>query len=305
MMNEFEDYKLTVFEIERFAIHDGPGIRTVVFLKGCPLHCPWCSNPESQQRRRQLFYREDRCVRCGCCAAACPHGNIRLEKGQLKIDRLACVSCGSCEEVCPNQAIWVVGQQMKAGQVISIIKRDRDYYESSGGGVTFSGGEAFAQFDGLMALLKLAKREKLHTAVETCGQVPLAHVREAFPLIDLFLFDLKHSDPEKLYRTTGADWSTVYGNLIEIANRAPEKVIIRVPVIPGFNDDALAEIFRIALDLGIRRVHLLPYHTLGKDKYKRLGLDFSYPCDTMLRKEDLFTDQEKGLKMGLEVTIGG
>lgn len=305
MTSKLNNYRLTVIEIERFAVHDGPGIRTVVFLKGCPLRCQWCSNPESQQRLAQLFYREDRCVGCGRCAAACPRGNIRLVDGRLRIDRSACVACGHCEEACPNQALWVVGKTMTAGEVISLVLRDKDYYDSSEGGVTFSGGEAFAQFEGLMALLKLAKEAGLRTAVETCGQVPLEHIREALPLVDLFLFDLKHSDPSRLRQATGADWATVYGNLQLIAESAPDKVVVRVPVIPGFNRDALEEIFRIAVNLGIKRVHLLPYHTLGKDKYKRLGQDYPYPCETMLRKEDLLPEQEMGCRMGLEVVIGG
>lgn len=223
----------------------------------------------------------------------------------MRIDRSACVACGCCEEACPNEALWVVGKTMTAGEVISLLLRDKDYYDSSEGGVTFSGGEAFAQFEGLMALLRLAKEAGLRTAVETCGQVPSEHIREALPWVDLFLFDLKHPDPVRLRQATGADWATVYGNLRWLAGSAPEKVVVRVPVIPGFNREALGEIFRIAVSLGIKRVHLLPYHTLGKDKYTRLGLDYPYPCETMLRKEDLIPERETGCRMGLDVAIGG
>ena len=190
---------------------------------------------------------------------------------------------------------------------MEILLRDRDYYLNSGGGVTFSGGEAFTQFEGLMDLLIQCKNEKLHTSVETCGQVNLDKIKQALPLIDLFLFDIKHTDKDLLQKETGANLDTILTNLRYISSKSANKVTIRVPVIPGFNfnENTLREIFMLAKENRIKCVHLLPYHTLGKDKYEQLGLTYPYPCEQILAKEELFPFKEMGEKMGLEIRIGG
>lgn len=187
------------------------------------------------------------------------------------------------------------------------LLRDKAYYQNSGGGITFSGGEAFMQSDGLMELLTRCKNEGLHTAVETCGQADQGNIRKAYPLTDLFLFDLKHTDKALLRQETGADWDTILANLRYIAGRNPAKVTLRIPVIPGFNfhEKTLGDLFALAAGLHISHIHLLPYHTLGKDKYAQLGLPYPYPYETMLAPRDLLPFQVAGRRKGLDVRIGG
>ena len=237
MMNKYKvsENRLSIMEIERFAVHDGPGIRTVVFLQGCPLHCPWCSNPESQKRKPHLLHVKNKCIGCGRCEAICPRGNIAIQDHFPVFNRQACVACKACERICPQNAIKFVGESITSSEIMEILLRDRDYYLNSGGGVTFSGGEAFTQFEGLMDLLIQCKNEKLHTSVETCGQVNLDKIKQALPLIDLFLFDIKHTDKDLLQKETGANLDTILTNLRYISSKSANKVTIRVPVIPGFN----------------------------------------------------------------------
>jgi pyruvate formate lyase activating enzyme len=253
--------KVSIMEIERFAIHDGPGIRTVVFLQGCPLRCPWCSNPESQEIRAHLLYIVNHCTGCGKCYQACPNGAISFD-GHPVFDREKCVLCTACADACPHHAIKTVGKSVAVSDILDIVQRDKDYYDNSGGGVTFSGGEPFVQFDGLMELLTGCKKVGIHTAIETCGQVAPAKIKQAFPLVDLFLFDIKHTDKDILKATTGADTNLVLDNLRFIATNNRDKVIIRIPVIPGFNNNLkdIERIFHLALQLEVKRIDLLPYH---------------------------------------------
>lgn len=298
---------VSLLEIERFALHDGPGIRTVVFLQGCPLHCPWCANPESQRQQPRLLHNRRKCTGCGRCTACCPSGNITLRDGHPVFRRAGCTGCRTCAAHCPEEAIRFAGTTVSTARIMETLLRDKDYYLSSGGGVTFSGGEAFMQFEGLTDLLRRCRAAGLHTAVETCGQVPGEKLKQAYPLTDLFLFDIKHTDREKLKKTTGADLETILSNLRYLAAQNPGHVTIRVPVIPGFNAEMkiLEEIFTLAVENRIRRVHLLPYHTLGKDKYEQMGLPYLYPEHAMLTKETLLPFREAGEKRGLEIRIGG
>ena len=249
----------------------------------------------------------NKCIGCGRCEAICPRGNIAIQDHFPVFNRQACVACKACERICPQNAIKFVGESITSSEIMEILLRDRDYYLNSGGGVTFSGGEAFTQFEGLMDLLIQCKNEKLHTSVETCGQVNLDKIKQALPLIDLFLFDIKHTDKDLLQKETGANLDTILTNLRYISSKSANKVTILVPVIPGFNfnENTLREIFMLAKENRIKCVHLLPYHTLGKDKYEQLGLTYPYPCEQMLAKEELFPFKEMGEKMGLEIRIGG
>lgn len=196
---------------------------------------------------------------------------------------------------------------MSVSSILDIICRDKEYYQQSGGGVTISGGEAFVQYDGLTELLVHCKAEGLHTAIETSGQVSIDKIIKIIPLVDLFLFDIKHIDSRILKKETLGNLDIILGNLQYIASQNPEKVIIRVPVLPNFNykPDIIKEIFRMALNLGIREVHLLPYHTLGRDKYMQMGLPYTFACDRMLTKEDLLPLKRMGEDMCLNVKIGG
>lgn len=298
---------VSVLEIERFAVHDGPGIRTVVFLQGCPLHCPWCANPESQSLKSQLRYLKKTCIQCGSCIASCPSGNIVFVEGYPIFRSSNCVSCGICVDACPQNAVRFSSLSFTVSQVLETVLRDKDYYDNSGGGVTFSGGEAFLQFDGLMEMLMLSKSYNIHTAVETCGHVTPDRIRKALPWVDLFLFDIKHADPEILKSVVGADFRIIETNLRFIATNAPHKIIARVPVIPGFNfnDSDMKDIFNLLLNLGVKQVHLLPYHTLGVDKYIQLGLSYPYPYKKMLTMEDLRSTYDMAKSMGLDACLGG
>lgn len=298
---------LTLLEIERFAIHDGPGIRTVVFLQGCPLHCTWCSNPESQQVHPHLLYRSHRCVGCGKCVAACPSGNIAFESKRPVFNRKACGACKACAQICPQNAIQFAGSLRSIDSIMDILRRDKAYYVDSGGGVTLSGGEAFQQFEGLMELLSRCQKENIHTAVETCGQVELSKIEAAYPLTDLFLFDIKQTNHALLKKETGANLRVILNNLNYIAGLNPDKIILRMPILPGFNftRHAIEQVFRLASERKIKRVHLLPYHTLGKDKYEQMGLTYAFPQHEILSKEALIPFQELGEKMNLQIQIGG
>ncbi|SEO86621.1 glycyl-radical enzyme activating protein [Propionispora vibrioides] len=299
---------MRVFDIERFAIHDGSGIRTVVFLQGCPLRCPWCANPESWHIETRLMYIKSKCVACGRCASVCPVDAIKLSDNRLNIDRRACTTCGACVEVCPHNALYLAGKVMTTSEILRIVMRDHDYYRNSGGGITLSGGEPFFQFQGALALLRESKEAGLHTAVETTGQVNPLQFCQAIPLVDQFLFDLKHCDPVILKEFTGGDLSLIKQNLQAAAEQKAEMIILRVPVVPGFNNnqDTIDGIYKIALENNISTVHLLPYHTLGKSKFAQLGLEYPYKDELpMLKNEELVPFCEIGKAKGLAVRIGG
>lgn len=301
------EHRLSIMEIERFAVHDGPGIRTVVFLQGCPLHCPWCSNPESQKRKPYLFHLNNKCIGCGCCAKTCSQGHISVREQFPVFNRKACTACRTCADICPQNAIKFVGESFSSAEIMQMILRDKEYYFHSGGGITFSGGEAFTQFEGLMELLFQCRKEGLHTAVETCGQVDIKLIKQALPLVDVFLFDVKHTNGELLKKKTGGDWEVILANLRYISGENPDKITIRVPVIPdfNFNEETILDIFSLTAENHIKHVHLLPYHTLGKDKYEQIGLSYPYPHLHMLTREELLPFREIGEKMGLEIRIGG
>lgn len=299
---------LKIFDIQRFSIHDGPGIRTTVFFNGCPLHCPWCSNPESQRGRTELMHFARKCTHCGRCFRACPNGAIRFspEEGPL-IDRSKCIRCGTCAKACLSDAMRMSGKEVSVQDVMKVVRRDNHYYQKSGGGMTASGGEPFLQPEGLAALLKSAKEEGITTAVETTGNVPAGAFEKAAGLVDTYLFDLKHSDPERLHKVTGGNLSLILDNLRRALKEKESQVIIRVPVIPGFNFDpeSLKGIYQLALAQGAHQVDLLAYHVLGRSKYTQLGLSYRQEGEKGLDKKELVPYAQIGLQMGLDVTING
>ena len=261
-----------VFDIEKFAIHDGPGIRTAVFFKGCPLHCLWCHNPESQSPRPEIFFNSEKCIGCGWCFQNCPEQCHVMEDGNHMFKRDKCRRCGVCTEKCYAGALEVAGKEMSAEEVMAEVMKDKVFYETSNGGMTLSGGEPMAQFSFCKELLSLAKKNGLHTAIETCGYAPWDEYEQILPLVDLFLFDVKATSPEKHKEFTGVDNILIRNNLDKLA-AAGAKIVLRCPLIPGVNDDDehLDAIGALAERIRPLEVNVEPYHPLGVNKSKRLG----------------------------------
>lgn len=297
---------INVTNIERFATHDGPGVRTTLFLKGCPLFCPWCANPETQSVKSTMFHNAVRCVGCRLCERACPHQAITFAQGNFTYREDRCQRCGACERVCLQDAIAFQGKEMTLEAIMAELCRDRDYYENSGGGITFSGGEPFVQQEALWELLRACKQEGFHTAVETTGNYSRDLLIRMMPLIDLFLFDFKHPDDAILRTVTGADGALIKENLRYLLKVDPQKVIVRIPVIPGFNyeKDTLESALRYLKSIGVCEVNLLPYHTLGKVKYEKMGKPYTL-SNEMLQKEDLMCYLEYARQLGMQANIGG
>jgi glycyl-radical enzyme activating protein len=273
-----------VFEIQRFAIHDGPGIRTSVFLKGCPLRCLWCHNPEGQSAEPQLFYLPEKCIACRYCEGACRRGNHSFVAGTHLFDRANCAGCGECTRECYARALELSGREMTVSQVLAQALKDRDFYAASGGGLTLSGGEPMQQFDFALALLKAAHQAGLHTCLETSGCSSTARYLEIRPWVDLFLYDIKETDPARHRQYTGVSNDLILANLLaldaECARSAGAALVLRCPIIPGLNDraDHFAALARLAEQLShLVEIHILPYHPLGGSKRQRLGLAPALP----------------------------
>ena len=269
----------TVFDVKKFSIHDGPGIRTTVFFKGCPLHCWWCHNPESQSPEPELMVRPDRCIQCGACLDVCPHGAISRSAGAISTDSDKCTVCGTCAEACCAEAREIVGREMTVAQVMAEIERDVPFYDESGGGVTFSGGEPLLQPDFLLALLQACWEREIHTALDTCGFAPWATLDRIREYVDLFLYDLKLLDDARHQTFTGASNEPIIRNL-QALSRHGHHVVLRVPVIPGVNDgeEDVCQIGRFAASLpDLCQVDLLPYHHTAVQKYERLHKTYRLP----------------------------
>lgn len=297
-----------VFNIQRYAVHDGPGIRTTVFLKGCPLYCLWCDNPESHQIEPQIVFWEDRCIHCGACLSACLRSAIHEDNhGDKQVDLPRCDFCGACIGQCYADALEQVGELKSVSEVLAIVEEDQPFYDESGGGMTLSGGEPLAQPEFTRSLLQGARACGIHTAIETCGYAPWPVWESLLPFLDLILYDLKETDAMPHEDYTGVSNELILENLRRLsASGIP--VIVRRPVIPGYNDNAqsIHALGRFVQGLGkIDEIDLLPYHRLGQKKYQRLGQEYVLGDTPTMKEEEVIEFRDILHSYGLEVKIGG
>ncbi len=327
----------TVFNIQKFSLNDGPGIRTVVFLKGCPLHCLWCSNPESQSPKPQILWDEKKCLHCGHCVLTCPEGavhridphgalvgeaaklagtlesataqqtdamkgaNASAEQFRIHVDHHHCTGCGHCLKECPGKALKTEGETKTVADVLRVVMQDLAFYEESGGGITLSGGELLMQPRFASALLKEAKKNGLDTAVETTGFAVPAVFNEVTKDVDHFMIDLKHWDERAHVKWTGVSNRYPLQNM-KHATETGKDVLPRIPVIPGVNDspeDAAGFVKRLQ-EAGASKVQLLPFHQFGENKYAQLGKDYAFTDVKALKQEDLEEYRQIFLKAGID-----
>ena len=302
------DYKAegVVFDIQRFSLHDGPGIRTIVFLKGCPLSCKWCSNPESQHVNPTIMFDAESCIHCGRCMAACQQGAIAVGN-QNFIDYSKCIGCGECASACPAGALTLKGERMTVESVVKVLKKDVITYRESNGGITLSGGEPLVQWKFATELLKACKAQGWHTAIETTGYGSEEALESVFPYIDEVLLDCKSTKDDVHKAFTGVTTEKIKNNAKRITQLA--HTIIRVPTIPGVNatEEDFENVCAYARELtGVDTIHILPYHTLGENKYKMMGVDYPMPEEIKpLDEEDAIPFKEIVEKNGFRCKIGG
>ena len=299
----------TIFNIQRFSTEDGPGIRTTVFMKGCPLRCIWCANPESQRGRPEVAHRDAKCRGCGHCEQTCPRGAIALTAADGAahpvIDRSRCVVCGSCVGACTAGALHVYGEVKTVDEVFDVVKRDVGYYESSGGGLTVSGGEALLQADFTAALFARCRRLGIPTALDTCGFCPTEEIDKLEGLVDLVLFDLKLMDPEAHRRYVGVDNAPILRNLARFREMGAE-IFIRIPLIPDITDTAenLTATAQFIRDFDpALHIDLLPYHKYGVNKYASLDRPYELPDAVRQSTEKLEACKAIFDSMGLDCAL--
>ena len=269
--------KAKIVDIKRFAVHDGDGIRTTVFFKGCPLKCVWCHNPESISFNVQLAYYENKCISCGECANVCPTNAQKMINGNHIFDRELCISCGKCEEVCFGSALQLYGKEMTVEELLPVLLEDKDFYESSGGGVTISGGECLIYPDFCCELLKKLKENGVHTAIDTCGFASKEAIDKVMPYTDIFLYDIKSFDEDVHIKCTGQSNKTVLENL-EYIDRCGKQIEIRIPYVPGYNSNQIEKIAEfLSWIKNLTKVRVLPYHNFAGSKYKALNMKNTLP----------------------------
>lgn len=287
--------KATIFNIQKYNMYDGPGIRTLVFFQGCPLRCKWCANPEGMIRKNRVMFKKNSCANCGACVSACPVGIHSISNETLKheVNRdIECTGCGKCVEACLQSALTIVGEVKTISELLKIIEEDRTFYELSGGGVTLGGGEVLMQPEAAASLLMACKQGGINTAIETCGYAKLESVLKVAEFTDLFLFDIKHINSEKHFEFTGVRNEQILENLTELLRRK-HNVKIRMPLLKGVNDcqDDIENVMKLLIPFkdykNFKGIDLLPYHKMGVNKYKQLGMEYPIEGDPSLSNEDL------------------
>lgn len=276
-----------VFDIQKFALHDGPGIRTTVFLKGCPLNCVCCCNPESQNFQPQLSFDISKCNGCMKCIDICPVNAILIDETKIKVDFSVCTACGKCVDECPDSAFRIYGNEMTAQQVLEEVVKDKNYFENSGGGITLSGGEVMAQIDFAIEILQLAKSQNIHTIIETSGYSKTENFKNVLPFVDLFLFDYKHTDKQLHKKYTGAELTLILENL-ELLYQQNASILLRCLIIPGINDNqthfqGICNISHTYPDL--KGIEILSYHNFGASKYTKTGKKYQLENSVTVSKK--------------------
>lgn len=298
----------TIFDIQGFSVHDGPGCRTLIFFKGCSLRCEWCSNPEGIKPFTEPLFNSSICICDDLCISACPYNAIS-RKGEILINYEICKSCFTkdCAKACLTDALRIAGYEITLTDLIKKIERDRKFW-GEGGGVTLTGGEPFMQPEFARELLKHCYDAYIHTAVETCGNVPWDNIKDALPFIDWIFYDIKHVDTQKHAKKTTASNKLIIDNLRKLASEFKGKIIIRMPVIPGFNDseEHILKLINLMNEVNVDEINILPLHHLGKEKYSLLGRDYAYQnlevpnIETINRIKDLFIKNNKTCYFGSE-----
>ena len=281
-MSADEQVRGLIFNIQKFSVHDGEGIRTLVFLKGCPLRCLWCSNPESQSGKPEHAFNPQRCLTaalCGRCLKACKTGALELVNDMIMFDLRKCKECFACHEVCPSGAQQVYGEERSVGEILDKVERDSVFYARSGGGMTLSGGEALFQHEFALALLRAAKKRRIDTAIETCGYYPYEYLQEACKSLNKLIIDIKSMDPEKHKLFTGVDNTRILENFRRVCEEFSDlPILARTPVIPGFNDteEEIQAIRDFIPQKPNIQYELLAYHRMGQPKYMYLCRRYPY-----------------------------
>ena len=305
--NESDNSTGIIFNIQKFSVQDGPGIRTTVFFKGCPLRCRWCSNPESQASHPEIMVHSIRCIGCKSCLEVCPEEALILKENRVVgIDRNRCNLCYQCAEVCPSRALEMTGRLMTVNEVMKVVCQDKLFYVNSGGGVTISGGEPLAQPEFLLALLKEAKRESLHTVLDTSGYAPWECIEKILDYVDMVLYDIKHPNSEKHLKWIGVKSKLIQDNLEKIRSNGKTKIWIRIPIIPGVNNtmEEVKKLKEIIRKIDPMKVSLLPYHAWGRSKYEKLGLDYDLEEMSALGEDDLLWIVDEIGDSGVQVDVG-
>lgn len=295
-----------IFNIQRFSIHDGPGIRTTIFFKGCPLSCRWCANPESKNVEPELLYTAASCIHCGACLKACPNNAITISKGHLIRELSSCTNCLSCVSVCPTRSLTVEGDWYSVDEVMHEIQKDDAFYKKSNGGITLSGGEPLLQEAFTLELLQTLKSFGYHANIETSGYTSPAYMKAVLPYLDMVYMDLKHPDSSIHFSKTGVPNESILNNMQAVLHSGTP-LTVRIPVIPRFNHslETTWQYVRVLKNIGASEIHLLPFHQMGLGKWRALGLPYDYEKDKSMKDGDVKEMADILSSCGFHVQING